>query len=272
VAPYRVDLELVRRVDDAVVAWGEASQAHDPRLAFVRAGHAVGTLDPARPELDRVNRIAGLRAADLPELEGLLARYALAGVAPWLELAPHDGYEALAAALHAAGAAQIGFLSLLAAPAGPPPPARADVAVERVDAGALDAFGQTLLAGFEAPPDVWAEDHEHVFRHWPRDPGTSLYVARLDGRPAAAAVLFVHEGVGYLANASTVPAFRGRGAQAALIRRRLADAAAAGCELVAALTTVAGQSQRNLERGGLRVLANRAVWRVLGGHGPAAAR
>jgi GNAT superfamily N-acetyltransferase len=84
----------------------------------------------------------------------------------------------------------------------------------------------------------------------------------VDGTPAAAGALVVHEGVGYLADAATDPRFRGRGCQTALIRRRIADAALAGCDLVAAQAEFGSTSQRNLERGGLRICCTKAVWRV----------
>jgi hypothetical protein len=76
-------------------------------------------------------------------------------------------------------------------------------------------------------------------------------------------VLRTGGGVGLLANSATVPAFRQRGCQTALIRRRLADAAEQGCELVAAQCAFGGASQRNLERAGLRIAYTKAVWRVL---------
>ena len=47
-----------------------------------------------------------------------------------------------------------------------------------------------------------------------------LYVAFVEGEPAAAGALTFHEGVGHLANAATIPELRRRGAQTALIRRR----------------------------------------------------
>jgi hypothetical protein len=63
-----------------------------------------------------------------------------------------------------------------------------------------------------------------------------------------------------LAAAATLPAFHGRGAQTALIHRRLADAAAAGCTLLAVEATPGSQSERNLERIGLRLAYTRVVW------------
>ena len=78
--------------------------------------------------------------------------------------------------------------------------------------------------------------------------------------------LFTHltigDGLGYLANAATLPAMRGRGCQTALLARRIADAAAAGCDTIASLAEFGSGSQRNLERAGLRVAYTQAVWRM----------
>lgn len=80
----------------------------------------------------------------------------------------------------------------------------------------------------------------------------------------AAAVLFVHGRDAYLADAATDPAYRGRGCQLALIARRITDAHAAGCRQVFGQMSFGGTSQRNMERGGLRLLCTPAVWTETG--------
>lgn len=72
-------------------------------------------------------------------------------------------------------------------------------------------------------------------------------------RPIAAALSFVRDGVGWLGWDATLPDFRGRGAQAALIAHRVNDAVAAGCKYVTTETAVntaqsADPSYRNYER------------------------
>jgi GNAT superfamily N-acetyltransferase len=54
----------------------------------------------------------------------------------------------------------------------------------------------------------------------------------------------------YFFAASTVPAFRGRGVQGALIEARLALAAEAGCDLGYTVTAAGSASQRHFERAG----------------------
>lgn len=90
--------------------------------------------------------------------------------------------------------------------------------------------------------------------------GVRTFLAELDGRPVAAGALAVHDGVALFAGASTVPAFRGRGAQAALLAARLQAAADAGCDLAMMGALPGSASQRNAERAGFRIAYTRIKW------------
>lgn len=90
---------------------------------------------------------------------------------------------------------------------------------------------------------------------------TTCYLAWLDGVPAGAAALTIHNGVANLFGASTRPCCRGRGVQAALLARRLTDAAAAGCDLALTHTEPGGPSQRNIERLGFRLAYTKTILR-----------
>lgn len=92
--------------------------------------------------------------------------------------------------------------------------------------GARD-FGATVQAGFGAPPP---------FAFWAATlagrPRWTTYVAYDGGTPAAAAALFVDRGIGWLGLGCCLPGHRGRGAQSALLARRIADAQGAGASVV----------------------------------------
>ena len=90
--------------------------------------------------------------------------------------------------------------------------------------------------------------------------GTHTFVAELDGRAVAAAALAMHDGVAILAGASTIPEFRGRGAQSALLAARLRAAADAGCDLATMGALPGSASQRNAERAGFRIAYTRIKW------------
>jgi GNAT superfamily N-acetyltransferase len=63
-----------------------------------------------------------------------------------------------------------------------------------------------------------------------------------------------------LAGASTVPAWRGRGAQGALLGARLRHAAALGCDVAMMGALPGSASQRNAERQGFRIAYTRMKW------------
>ncbi len=211
-----------------------------PEVRLERVGAVVAALCPSLPELDFVNRIYGLEdAAALGPLEEL---YAAEGLRPWVELP--EGQEP-------AGWERLEPVWVLAGPAVATPTG----GVREVRPDEVDLFAATLSDGHGAPPFA-----RPPVARWAGQPGWRLYLAELDGVPAAAAALVIDGPIGYLAAASTLPAFRGRGCQTALIRRRLSDAAAAGCREVCALT-LEPVSRRNLERCGLELAYTKTAWR-----------
>jgi GNAT superfamily N-acetyltransferase len=80
--------------------------------------------------------------------------------------------------------------------------------------------------------------------------GLVLATDASDGRPIGCASLTFRDGVATLGGMSTVPAERGRGVQAALIRYRLHYARSLGCEIVTSSTAAGSASEHNLIRHG----------------------
>ena len=79
--------------------------------------------------------------------------------------------------------------------------------------------------------------------------------------PVAVGALAVFEGLGYLTAAATAESHRQRGAQSALIARRIDRARALGCTVLAVETlTMLQHSMRNLERAGFRVAYEKEVY------------
>ena len=89
--------------------------------------------------------------------------------------------------------------------------------------------------------------------------GGIRYIALHDGVLAGAARVRMAEGVALLAGATTAPTYRRRGIQAALVSARLADAAAAGCDLAVVTTLPGSKSQQNVQRQGFDLLYARAA-------------
>jgi hypothetical protein len=262
----RFAAEAASRVDDACAGFDRDWLGTPAGLGGVAGALRARSFDdvvafanPAAPEVDFMNRIAGLRTRHAPLVPEIAAWYRAEGAPFWAEIRPEEGFRELADALAREGARQVDFHSFLYGPVTPLPPAPTalGVTVEPVGRAEFDLFLETLLGGI----GVSGADRR-LHAHWPDLDHWRLYLARVDGTPAGAAVLRVSDGVGLLANASTLPAFRGRGAQAALVARRTADAAAEGCELMASCAVFGSASHRNLERAGLRVAFTKAVWRT----------
>ena len=83
--------------------------------------------------------------------------------------------------------------------------------------------------------------------------GCLRYLVFVEGEPAGGATLGWNDGVAMLGGDAVLPRFRGRGLQKALIRARLRDARAAGCDLATASTLPSTPSQRAYEACGFRV-------------------
>ena len=88
------------------------------------------------------------------------------------------------------------------------------------------------------------------------------FLAELDGQPAGAAALSIHEGVALFAGSATIPEMRRRGLQAALLEERMRYAFEHGCDLAMMVAEAASNSQRNAERQGFRIAYTRTKWRL----------
>ncbi|KAL4882959.1 hypothetical protein BJY04DRAFT_185487 [Aspergillus karnatakaensis] len=97
---------------------------------------------------------------------------------------------------------------------------------------------------------------------------TLLYFARIEGKIAGCAgVALIQTELGNVAELyidSTVPEFRGRGVQRALVIERLRVAREHGMQVATATTWPGGVSARNLEREGFALGFTKDVWTKLG--------
>ena len=153
-----------------------------------------------------------------------------------------------------------GFHSALICDADAPAATSGGIAIEPVTGAALmEDFLQAYVAGWGVPQSAHQQFKANV-RPWLGQPGWSLYLGRHDGRPAAAAAFYLRDKTCYLADATTDPAFRGRGLHTALLARRITDARAAGADLVFSGAAFLSDSYRNMERLGMRLAFMRAIW------------
>jgi GNAT superfamily N-acetyltransferase len=149
-----------------------------------------------------------------------------------------------------------------------PREARSELHVERVGADRADGFAHVVVGSYGMPD--WSEP---LSANVVGRPGWSCYVAYDGKTPAGAGALFVHEGpssacaaglgpalpakIGWLGFGATLPAYRGRGAQSALLAARIEDARQQGCSTVVTETGELEEgrpssSYRNILRAGFR--------------------
>jgi acetyltransferase (GNAT) family protein len=141
------------------------------------------------------------------------------------------------------------------------------VEVRRSADGELTAW-LAVVVDADLHPDTqglpWHEEFpratlENATRDLVTAAGAVRYTARHDGVLAGGASIRMVDGLAQLTGASTAPAHRRRGIQTALTAARLADAAAAGCDLAVVVTQPGSKSQQNVQRQGFDLLYTRAV-------------
>lgn len=257
--------ELAHRIEQVAVAFGRIWLGGIDGLLLGTFGpRLLVGCHPDHPELDFQNRVNGLTPADAHRIGEIGVFYDEHGVRPWWEIVPDADFGDISAALTARGAAQIGFHAMAygrpaseangVGDAGP-----ADVTTVEDDE-TFATFARTRLLAHDLPAEV-IEPAAADLRGWFSAPGVTNYLATFNGVAAGTAALLIHDGIGYLADATTLPRFRGRGIQSQLIQARIDAAARAGCEIVCSQAAFGGTSHRNLQRLGLMGGFTKVVWR-----------
>ena len=218
----------------------------------------------------KLNHVTGLGLAgpvDEAAIAGLEADYAERGLGVEIDLCPHAD-AGLLPLLARRGYAVNAFSHTYAHPLDDVPagPADAGGGVEILQGADADAlFVDASIAGFSLqaqprPPELLAA----LARIARARADTRLFVARVDGEVAGSAGLSIMDTplgrIGELCIASTLPAWRSRGVQAALLRARLAAAKAARCDLAFVGARPANTSARNAERAGFRLAFTKATF------------
>lgn len=217
-----------------------------------------------------LNKIAGLGFGGIPEpaaIEAIEKAYRDRGAAPRVELASLADPE-IGKLLTGRGYLLTGYENVLGAPlAGVAPPPPGEIAIRVAGEPEDNLWLDTAVEGFAAPDEQGVGQDEEfprevlarVISDLVAGGGYTRYLALVGGEVAGAASLRIGEGIAQMSGAATLPAFRRRGVQSVLVARRLADAAAAGCELATVTTQPGSKSQENVQRSGFHLLYVRAV-------------
>jgi GNAT superfamily N-acetyltransferase len=271
--PLFCDTDLARRIEQAEAQLiAEVSQAAGRRAGtagFVIpvAGGVASFAGPGSP----FNKVAGLGFGGVPDaaaLEEIERAFTARGAAVQIELA-HLADPAIGAMLTERGYRLTSFENVLGLALQGEHDRVTPPGIE-VRASGEEEFGawvDVVVEGGLHPDTQGVPQHEEfpreVLASAERDLGAAQgvrrYVALRDGILAGGASFRVAGGIAQFTGAATAPAHRRRGIQTALLSARLADAAAAGCEVAVITTAPGSKSQQNAQRRGFDLLYTRAV-------------
>jgi GNAT superfamily N-acetyltransferase len=216
------------------------------------------------------NKVAGVGFAGVPDtaaLDEVERAFAARGCPVQVELA-HLADPAIGTLLTGRGYRLESFENVLGRdladgfqPVMPP-----GVEVRRSGADELEAWLDVVAEGSASPDTQGVPWHEEFPREViigaERDAiaaGALRYAGLRGGTIAGGATMRIAEGVAQLTGAATAPAHRRRGVQTALLSARLADAAAARCDVAVIVTQPGSKSQQNAQNQGFDLLYTRAV-------------
>lgn len=142
-----------------------------------------------------------------------------------------------------------------------------DIAIVVIDHQGFPNWLDTVVTAFASPDqqgvpsneDFPREVLECVMSDMAGAEGLVRYLAFRDDEPAGGASMRLGEGVAQMCGAAALPTHRRRGVHTALLTRRLADAARAGCDVAVVTTQPGSKSEEDVQRKGFELLYTRAV-------------
>lgn len=184
------------------------------------------------------------------------------GAVPAHEVCSHADISVLAV-LHQRGYRAIEMSSVLYKPINPlllnPPAGKTSVEAVITSASQRDQWASTVVGGWSEFPE-YTEVLRDLSMVMAAAKHSTCFHAVVDDKMVGTGLVTCHNGVALLAGASTVPAYRGKGAQNALLHARLAHAVANNCDIAMVVAQPGSTSQRNAERNGFRVAYTRTKW------------
>ena len=128
----------------------------------------------------------------------------------------------------------------------------ADLRIDRVGEEDVELWLDVFARGFGADHQDTRAISDEIARASYASQGSQTFIAHLGALTVGCGAVQIVDGVAWLGGAATIPGFRGRGVQSALVAHRLRVATDLGCELGAATAYSGGASARNLSRLGFQ--------------------
>jgi ribosomal protein S18 acetylase RimI-like enzyme len=272
--PLFCDVDLAARIERAEVEL----VSHGSAAAHRRRGEGSGFLKPVMGGVasfaeddSPLNKVAGLGFHGVPD-DGLLDEieraFADRGAPVQVELA-HLGDPDIGARLTERGYRLTSFENVLGLSLSGEHPRFEPDGIDIRTSGdeEFEQWLEAIADGFAHPDTQGVASHEEfpreVIAAAVRDlvsaAGMRRYSAVCEGTVVGGASVRMTDGIAQLTGAATAPSHRRRGVQTALLAARLADAAAAGCDLAVVTTQPGSKSQQNVQRQGFHLLYTRAV-------------
>lgn len=243
------------------VAAAPASYADEHSVRSWRVDGAVGFMfdNPPNPFFNRFHGLGILAPATAPGVDAAIAPWQGTGRTFIVHAAPDTSPLDLAPLLEARGLKPSRNWVKMVRGTEPPPPVATNLRIDEVGADHAAAFAKIAAEAFDLP-DIIPWLAAMVGRA-----GWHTYLAFDGATPVACGLLRVDDGVGWLGTGGTLPSHRQRGAQGAIMARRIQDAIALGCRH---LVTETGEelpdepnpSYRNMIRTGFRLAYLRRNW------------
>ncbi len=274
------DLDLARRLERAegtanarcVEARGRVSP--EVGAAWIAVAGAMAMFDGPASAITQTFGLGLFDAVTAADLERIETFFGERGAPTHHEVSPVARPETFAL-LAERGYEPFEYTSVMYRPVRRTPDASTEAATYGESGVSRTSASLTTRTVSQAEADIWARTAAegwsettgasdlmvNIGRVFAVTAGTHLYLAELEGKPIAAATMHLHDGVALMAGASTIPSARGRGAQLALLERRLQDAFANGCDIAMMGALPGSISQRNAERHGFRIAYTRIKWR-----------
>jgi GNAT superfamily N-acetyltransferase len=238
----------------------EAASEHGVELR--EFGPVQVTLTRDLPQVPILNLVLGAPEAGEADLEYATAWAAEHGVSACIPLTPGLlGSGHAEEWLRERGFEQgYAWMKFVRDPHPPRFPEPAGLEVVELSAAEEEPFGAIAAVGFGMP--AWAAD---FFAHLPGREGWRCYVAKVGGEAQACGAMLIEDGIAEFGIGATLEEARGRGCQTALLRRRICDAAEAGCHTLFVETGERvpdrpAASYRNILRAGFEEAYLRPNW------------
>jgi hypothetical protein len=240
----------------------QQAKSNPLRIQIKRYGNVNAFLIETWPHFWYGNKVLGLEPSSEIYLNEIISLFAKHNLSFRFEIMPGNLNSSLASRLHKLGFCQMGFNTAVY---GQPSlavrtPPNQHIKVREVQPNEIDLFLNLYQDGFELPR--LKEKEREAILSWLKRAKSTLYlcIAHMDDIPAGVGILHMENGVGLLADATTLPDFRGKGCHTAMIHHRIAQAEKQNCDLLTSFVEFDSTSHLNLERAGLRVAYTKAMW------------